>query len=105
MFRKTLAFILFALVLAPAGFAQKAKPAALVVGGNFSEQTNLAAKAPVFDRNARDAEVATLNAMLKNKQYAEVIGRINTLISKNYLDKRFYLLLASHLAIKTINEE
>ena len=78
----------------PAGFAQKAAPAALVVGGNFSEKTNLSAKTPVFDRHARDAEVASLNNMLKNRKYSEVIQRINFLNSKNFLDKRFYLLLA-----------
>ncbi len=94
MFRKTLVCLLFTLVMLPAGFAQKAAPAALVVGGNFSEKTNLSAKTPVFDRHARDAEVASLNNMLKNRKYSEVIQRINFLNSKNFLDKRFYLLLA-----------
>ena len=94
MFRKSLISLLLMFALLPAGFAQQGKSSALVVGGNFSEQTNFSSKAPVFDRNARDAEVAILNGMLKNRKYSEVIRRINDLISKNYLDKRFYLLLA-----------
>ena len=94
MFRKSLINLLLMFALLPAGFAQQGKSSALVVGGNFSEQTNFSSKAPVFDRNARDAEVAILNGMLKNRKYSEVIRRINDLISKNYLDKRFYLLLA-----------
>lgn len=66
----------------------------LLIGGNFSTQTNTAIERPVFDRDARNAEVASLNSKLKNKQFEDVIVRINQLTAQNYRDNRFYLLLA-----------
>ena len=66
----------------------------LLVGGNFSSQTNTPAQAPVFDQSARNAEIASLNNQLKNKHFTEVIRRINALTAKNFLDNRFHLLLA-----------
>lgn len=71
--------------------AQKAAP--LIVGGNFSDRTT-GGKAVIFDQAARDAEIASLNARLKNEDFAGTVKRINELASKNFLDKRFYLLLA-----------
>ena len=95
MFRKCAFFILAVLLLTQPVWAQRKNAAApLVVGGNFSEQTAAAHRPEVFDRNARNAEVAALNDLLKNKQYASAIRRINALTAKNFLDKRFYLLLA-----------
>ena len=95
MFRKYVFFILAVLLLTQPVWAQRKNAAApLVVGGNFSEQTAAAHRPEVFDRNARNAEVAALNDLLKNKQYASAIRRINALTAKNFLDKRFYLLLA-----------
>ncbi len=67
--------------------------APLLVGGSFSSKTDPSAT-PVFDQNARNAEVATLNQKLKNKQFIEVVQRINELTAQNFLDSRFYLLLA-----------
>lgn len=95
MHRKiTFLAVLFLLLLSPL-FAAPQKPATpLIVGGNFSVQTNISSATAVFDRDARNAEIASLNKMLKEKKYNEVIKRINTLTAKNYLDKRFYLLLA-----------
>ena len=66
----------------------------LLVGGNFSTQTNTATPRPVFDRDARNAEVASLNSQLRNKQFEAVITRINQLTAQNFRDNRFYLLLA-----------
>ncbi|MBR4592605.1 MAG: hypothetical protein IKO35_05295, partial [Elusimicrobiaceae bacterium] len=68
--------------------------APLLVGGNFSSKTDTSATAAVFDQQARDAEVASLNAQLKNKQFDQVIKRINELTAKNFLDNRFHILLA-----------
>lgn len=66
----------------------------LLVGGNFSAQTNVSAKTKAFDQKARNAEVASLNEKLKNKQFEDVVKRINELTAKNFLDNRFPLLLA-----------
>ncbi|MBQ7908392.1 MAG: protein kinase [Elusimicrobiaceae bacterium] len=94
MLKKTLLSFLF-LALAAASFSAPAKqdPAPLLVGGNFSQNTNTSRRV-IFDQNARDAEIARLNERLKNKGYIGVTKRINELVSKNFLDKRFYLLLA-----------
>lgn len=92
MFKKTV-LILFLCVVSPLLWAANQGAAPLMVGGNFSD--NVATqKAATFDNQARDAEVAALNQRLKNKDYAGTIKRINELVSKNFLDKRFYLLLA-----------
>lgn len=68
--------------------------APLIVGGNFSNQTNVSQSARAFTQEARNAEVASLNAKLKKKQFADVIKRINDLTANNFLDNRFHLLLA-----------
>ena len=65
----------------------------LLVGGSFSSQTDPSA-APIFDQAARNAEIAALNNQLKNKQFTDVVKRINELTAQNFLDSRFYLLLA-----------
>ena len=71
--------------------AQSGAP--LTVGGNFSSKvTNN--QAVVFDQRAREAEIAALNARLKNKDFAGTVRRINDLTARNFLDQRFYLLLA-----------
>lgn len=66
----------------------------LLVGGNFSTRTNTERTPMVFDQAARSQEIASLNQKLKNKKFSEVIKRINELTSQNFLDNRFYLLLA-----------
>ena len=71
--------------------AQKAAP--LMVGGNFSSRVGNE-RTVVFDQQARDAEVAALNARLQNKDFAGTVRRINELSAQNLLDQRFYLLLA-----------
>lgn len=93
MFRKMV--FCFALLLAGAGvFAAPAQPGApLIVGGNFSDRVNTQ-QTIIFDQKTRDAEIASLNQRLKNKDFAGTIKRINELASKNFLDQRFYLLLA-----------
>ena len=53
--------------------------APLLVGGNFSSKTDTSATAAVFDQQARDAEVASLNAQLKNKQFDQVIQLYGTI--------------------------
>lgn len=68
--------------------------APLIVGGNFSNQTNVSQSTRAFTQEARNAEVASLNAKLKKKQFADVIKRINDLTANNFLDNRFHLLLA-----------
>lgn len=88
-------FILSALLLCGlAAFAAPAQQSApLIVGGNFSERT-ATGKSVIFDAAARDGEIAALNRRLKDNDFSGVIKRINELASKNFLDKRFYLLLA-----------
>ncbi len=79
------------------GAALQAAPGAsspLIVGGSFSSQTNAEGPVTVFDQAARNAEVASLNQQLKNKQFSEVVKRINELTARNFIDSRFYLLLA-----------
>ncbi len=91
MFRKTL--LCWALLLAGAVAFAAPAGAPLIVGGNFSNRTNTQ-QAVIFDQKTRDAEIAALNERLKNKDFAGTIERINELASKNFLDQRFYLLLA-----------
>lgn len=82
------------LITGTAVFAAPAQSGApLMVGGTFSESTS-ATRPLIFDQQARDAEIANLNARLKNKDFAGTIRRINELASQNFLDQRFYLLLA-----------
>lgn len=66
----------------------------LIVGGSFSAQANTPQNTNIFDQTARNAEVASLNQQLKNKQFTEAVKRINELTAQNFLDNRFYLLLA-----------
>ncbi len=66
----------------------------LVIGGNFSTQTNVPAQTRAFDSTARDSEVANLQEKLRKNQYNDVIRRINTLTANDFVDDRFYLLLA-----------
>lgn len=74
--------------------APTAAPSPLLIGGNFSAHTSATEASPIFDVNARNAEVASLNAQLREKQYTAVINRINQLTAQNFRDNRFYLLLA-----------
>lgn len=95
MYRKLLFAFCFLFLLAGASlFAQANNAAPLIVGGNFSAQTNVSSSATVFNRDARNAEIAFLNKLLKEGKYNDVIRRINDLSVRNYMDKRFYLLLA-----------
>lgn len=87
-----LTLLIGVLLATPLGYTQKA-PAPLIVGGNFSSQTNTAGKVEVFDKARRDQEIAALNQMLKEQRYDGVVRRINELTAKNFVDKRFYLLL------------
>lgn len=83
------------LLLAGVGVAAPAGSSApLIVEGNFSAQTNTPAKAQVFNKQARDAEFLSLNAKLKAHKYTDVVNRINYLTSRNFLDSRFYFMLA-----------
>ncbi len=93
MFKKVVLGLSF--LLAGAGiFAAPARSGApLIVGGTFSEKTNTQ-QTVIFDQKTRDNEIAALNERLKNKDFAGTIHRINELASKNFLDQRFYLLLA-----------
>ena len=72
------------------------KPAALMIGGNFSNQvtTGSTTKTTVFDSATREAEIAALNQKLKEKDFEGTIQRINALSAKNFIDKRYFLLLA-----------
>ncbi len=65
----------------------------LIVGGNFSNSLD-SRQSMIFDEQARNQEIAALEQRLKNKDFTGTIQRINDLVSKNYVDKRFYLLLA-----------
>ena len=71
--------------------SQEAAP--LMVGGKFSSNVN-SKQTVKFDNQARDAEIASLNERLKNKDFTGAIKRINELVSHNFVDKRFYLQLA-----------
>ena len=97
--RKFIILFLFILVITPVGFAANTKTTAqtaapLLVGGNFSTQSNNPTQTRAFTQDARDGEVARLREQLRNGQYNEVIKRINTLTANNFVDNRFYLLLA-----------
>ena len=88
-----LLFLLLGCALcSPAADTSGASP--IIVGGNFSVQSNVAANTRGFTQQARDAEVASLRDKINAGQYKEVILRINHLISNNFLDDRFYLLEA-----------
>lgn len=94
MLKKGLLLCMGVLLLAGSGWAASGDTAPLIVEGSFSAQTNIPAKTRVFNQKARDAEVASLNALLRRSQYAQVKQRINQLTSRNFLDNRFYLILA-----------
>ncbi len=91
-----LSSFLFCMCITGAAGAEKNASAAqpLLIGGSFSTQANVSAKAHPFDDRARDSEIATLQEKLRNNQYKEVINRINTLTANDFVDDRFYLLLA-----------
>ncbi len=65
----------------------------LIVGGSFSSKAAVD-PTPAFDQTARDAEIASLNQQLKNKEFVPVIKRVNELTAQNFLDNRFHLILA-----------
>lgn len=95
MYKKVLLGGVCALCLGLTAFDASAdSSAALLVGGSFSAQTNTSANQQVFNQKARNAEIASLNEKLRNNQFEEVIKRINSLRSRNFLDNRFHLLLA-----------
>lgn len=66
----------------------------VIVGGNFSANSNTSSQTKVFNKKARNKEIAELDELLKKGQFGDVIKRINNLMSKNYVDDRFYLRLA-----------
>lgn len=74
--------------------AAPSQPAPLLVGGNFSTQASVPNNIHTFDQTTRDNEVASLQEKLRNEQYDDVIKRINYLTAHNWVDDRFYLLLA-----------
>lgn len=93
--RRFIVLFFFILFVTPCIGAQPvSEPAALLVGGNFSAQANNPAQTRAFNQEARDMEVANLQTQLRNGQYHLVIQRINTLTANNFVDDRFYLLLA-----------
>ena len=95
MFKKGILLLAVIWLCGAAVWAAPAKTSApLIVGGNFSSQTNTSNQAKVFNQQARNAEIASLNKQLKEKRFHEVIHRINDLTAKNFLDNRFHLLLA-----------
>ena len=89
-------FPLLFLCLFPPVWAQSGSQqgAALLVGGNFSVQSNNPTHTRAFTQEARDSEVERLRSRLREGQYEAVIKRINTLTANNFVDDRFYLLLA-----------
>lgn len=95
MFKKGLWSLACVLLLAGVCFSAPSKSSApLIVEGNFSAQTNNPSKTPVFNKQARDAEFVSLNAKLRAQKFADVVNRINYLTSRNFLDPRFYFMLA-----------
>lgn len=93
--RKCLFLLSIFFCFTPFGLAQQAaQPAPLLVGGSFSAQANNPAQTRAFNQEARDAEVDNLRTQLRSGKYHEAIKRINTLTANNFLDDRFYLLLA-----------
>ncbi len=90
-------FVLLLLVCCswgPVWAANTQQGAPLLVGGNFSAQSNIPAQTRAFTQDARDGEVFRLREQLRSGQYEDVIKRINTLTANNFVDDRFYLLLA-----------
>lgn len=75
----------------------------IIVGGKFSIQSNVAANTRGFTKEARDAEVTSLREKLQQGKDTEVINRINQLIGNNFVDNRFYLLLA--IAYDHLNQD
>ena len=75
----------------------------IIVGGKFSIQSNVAANTRGFTQEARDAEVTSLREKLQQGKDIEVINRINQLIGNNFVDNRFYLLLA--IAYDHLNQD
>ena len=75
----------------------------IIVGGSFSVQSNVASNTRGFDKEARDAEIASLRSKLQQRKDTEVIARINQLTLNNFLDDRFYLLLA--IAYDHLNQD
>ena len=93
MFKRVALSALLLLTGAVAFAAPAQSGAPLTVGGSFSSKvTNN--QTVVFDQQTREAEIAALNARLKNKDFAGTVRRINELTARNFLDQRFYLLLA-----------
>lgn len=93
MFKRVALSALLLLMGAVAFAAPAQSGAPLTVGGSFSSKvTNN--QTVVFDQQTREAEIAALNARLKNKDFAGTVRRINELTARNFLDQRFYLLLA-----------
>ena len=66
----------------------------IIVGGNFSIQSNVSANTRAFNKEARDKEVESLRTQLQNGKDKEVLARINQLTANNFVDNRFYLLKA-----------
>ncbi len=93
MFKKFQLIIVLGVLAVGMAYGQTQQPAALMVGGNFSSQVSNE-QALVFDSATRDAEIAALNQRLKEKDFNGTIQRIKELAGKNFVDKRFYLLLA-----------
>jgi len=95
MMRKLLfSFLLLSLASIFASGAENSSSTPLIIGGNFSNNANTSANTRVFNQLARDNEVNSLEEQLKKGRYNEVINRINKLTAANFLDDRFYLLLA-----------
>lgn len=95
MLRKITFFFLLVCVLSLGAFAAEQKDLApLIVGGNFSTHANPSSGTRAFNQVARDSEVNKLTNQLKKNEYESVIKRINALTANNFLDDRFYLLLA-----------
>ena len=93
MFKRVALSALLLLTGAVAFAAPAQSGAPLTVSGSFSSKvTNN--QTVVFDQQTREAEIAALNARLKNKDFAGTVRRINELTARNFLDQRFYLLLA-----------
>ena len=95
MFKKKILWLLAVCLCGASLWAAPARQSApLIVGGNFSAQTNTSSQTKVFNQAARNAEIASLNSQLKQKRFTDVIRRINALTANNFLDNRFHLLLA-----------
>ena len=91
---KKLCILSFLILTSLSGFAAAPKETSpLMVGGNFSDKVSTS-RSVIFDEATREAEITSLEERIKNKDFSGAISRINDLASKNFLDKRFYLLLA-----------